>query len=175
MKRQQEATQMEAKRQKLSTSQKIDDSPDEIKVEDFPDEVILNEIKHQKISIISVQQTKPQLDDIFGRFPALGVAIFSQLPDQNLVECYQVSKTWDNFVKNQKLPWIRMIKKQINHISEHPETWSRVVRKTAVEIVREVAISLQKFATSFLITNSKFQLTPLHVVAGYGTLNIYKF
>ena len=67
------------------------------------------------------------MGNIFGRIPALATAIFSQLPYQKLVECYEVSRTWCRFVKKQKLPWIRMIRKHIGNIEKNPETWASVV------------------------------------------------
>ena len=115
------------------------------------------------------------MENIFGRIPVLGDAIFNQLPDQKLVESYQVSKTWESFIKNQKLPWIRMMKKHIGNIDEHPETWEKVVRKTPVEIVKEMAISVHKFGTTFPTKIAENQLAPLYVAAGTGTLNLYKY
>ena len=116
-----------------------------------------------------------KMENIFGRFPVLGNAIFSQLPDQKLVESYQVSKTWQSFIKNQKLPWIRMMQKHTGNIDEHPETWGKVVRKTPVEIVKEMAISVHKFYTAIPIKMAEYQYGPLHVAARDGTLNLYKF
>ena len=53
------------------------------------------------------------MEEQFSRFPYISEQIFDQLDDQNLVKCRRISKSWCNYLDNQKVLYIRMIKQSI--------------------------------------------------------------
>ena len=53
------------------------------------------------------------MEEQFSRFPHISEKIFDQLDDQNLVKCRRISKSWCNYLDNQKILYIRIIKQGI--------------------------------------------------------------
>ena len=53
------------------------------------------------------------MQEQFARFPHISEKIFDQLDDQNLVKCRRISKSWCNYIDNQKNLYIRIIKQSI--------------------------------------------------------------
>ena len=51
------------------------------------------------------------ITNIFYRFPHIAEKVFGMLNDKDLVKCRGISNDWKKIIDNQKLPWIRMIKK----------------------------------------------------------------
>ena len=53
------------------------------------------------------------MEEQFSRFPQISEKIFDQLDDQNLVKCRRISKSWCNYLDNQKILYNRIIKQSI--------------------------------------------------------------
>ena len=52
------------------------------------------------------------MEEVLLRFAHLGEDIFYSLDDKSLANCRKICKTWKSFIENQKVLWIRIIKKQ---------------------------------------------------------------
>ena len=85
------------------------------------------------------------MENIFRRFPDMGEAILSHINDKSLVLCKKVDGTWKNFIDEQKIIWIRMIEKHIGKSNTFPNDWKNVLHKTSVQMVSELAVTVQKF------------------------------
>ena len=53
------------------------------------------------------------MEEQFARFPYISEKIFDQLDNPNLVKCRKISKSWCNYLDNQKILHIRIIKQSI--------------------------------------------------------------
>ena len=80
------------------------------------------------------------MEEIFERFPGLGKAILAHVDDKTLVLWRKVNKRWRDFNDNQKTFWIRMIEKEIGKSNTFSDDWKKVVFKTPVRMVKELAI-----------------------------------
>ena len=80
------------------------------------------------------------MENLTLRFPGLTEKIFNKINDKSLVRCIKVSKTWKNFVEQQKEVWIRMIEYRIGKRHTFSDDWRRVVFKTQTQIVMDLAI-----------------------------------
>jgi len=49
------------------------------------------------------------MEDIIGRFPHIAKQIFEKLDNKSLTNCRVVSKSWQEFIDNRKLLWIRIV------------------------------------------------------------------
>ena len=119
---------------------------------------------HQK-----AKDMESNMKEVLDRFPKLGEGIFEQLDDQNLVICKKVHKTWRNNILDQRIYWIRMIRKGTKHCNEFAEEWRKAVEKIPIRI-------LEKLARLVLRCNkdlSKRSISPLHICALYGDLEIF--
>ena len=114
------------------------------------------------------------MEKILIRFPTVGLEIFKQLDNQNLTNCKKVSRSWNYLLSQNKLMWIRMIKKyQENHL-EFKDDWKTVMARVPLETVKQLGIAVEKFYTLDL-TNLKFQHSPLHVLADQGLHSHFEF
>ena len=50
------------------------------------------------------------MEEVFLRFPHIGIQFFEKLDDSNLAKCREVSKSWKNFIDSEELP-----RKRIHH------------------------------------------------------------
>ena len=72
------------------------------------------------------------MQEVLVRFPYLGDKIFQNLNSHSLIRCKEVSRTWDNFMKIKKSPYLRVIKWYTNY-SEC--LIKKIVEKFGAEIV----------------------------------------
>ena len=114
------------------------------------------------------------------RFPHLNELIFSELDNKSLVTCKEVDETWNKFIEGKKLPWIRMIEKQIGRLEQFPETWKKVTSNTQVKNVQELALTVDKFYNFhncdgdgyYDVPNAQTEWTPIHIIASIGRLDL---
>ena len=116
------------------------------------------------------------LNQVLYRFPSLGKKIFNQLDNQNLTKCKITAKSFNDFLKNDKVLWTRMIKKyNVNHL-EFKDDWKKVMEKVPVEIVEELALAVEQFYTLRPHqTRLDHQHSPHHIAAERGSLSLCKF
>ena len=60
------------------------------------------------------------------RFPHIGYQIFEQLDNPFFTICREVSKSWEKFIDNDKLPWIRKI---VQNIKPLTKSWKLFFQK----------------------------------------------
>ena len=82
------------------------------------------------------------MEMLIQRIPLLPENIFRQLEDQSLTKCKEVGKNWFHFINATKVPWIRKIKKYLGYDQQVQKNWVKVLDKTPVEIVKELAKAL---------------------------------
>ena len=80
------------------------------------------------------------------RFPHIGYQIFDQLDNPFLTSCREVSKSWNGFIDNEKLPWIRMI---VQHIKPLASPWKIFLRKSNYNSLVEIASSVIQYYKEF--------------------------
>ena len=81
-------------------------------------------------------QTRSKLEDLFERFPQIGEEILNHLDDKTIAKFTLVSKTMHSLIGNQKLFWIRKIKKYVAEDDELSEMWKNVLYQTPQEMVK---------------------------------------
>ena len=60
---------------------------------------------------LEVLKRNSNVEEIFWRFPHLGLNILEELDNESLVKCRKVNKWWQDFVDGQRISYIRSIKK----------------------------------------------------------------
>ena len=110
------------------------------------------------------------MEDFFQRFPGLCCDIFDQLDDQNLAKTKEVSVTRCSFINSEKNWWRRMLHKYaFEDINEDPDIWKKVIVRTQIEIVKNLAIDSRKFYKRYL---KRKHWSPVHIVAYSGDLQL---
>ena len=92
------------------------------------------------------------MEGLCERFPLLSKMVFENLDDQSLVKVKESNREINNHLQNERVYWIRMIKKHIGLFKEFADAWKKVIDKTPVETVRELAITVESYF-SFSIYN----------------------
>ena len=117
------------------------------------------------------------MEELLLRIPGLGENIFSQLDNKSLADCKKVSKSWNNFISDQKFPSIRIIQK---HVTNYDENWKKAVTNTSTDTVKELATAVEKFfipdpkRIPELQKRESDEFLPLHIVAESGSIALFK-
>ena len=107
------------------------------------------------------------MEEHFARFPHISEKIFVQLNNQNLAKCRKISKSWCNYLDNQKFMNIRIIKQRIRSsdckdnfqllIDETKKPWTEFFKRASAEAVQYFAKVSKKVLTDL----SKSELQPI--------------
>ena len=105
------------------------------------------------------------MDEIFSRFPHVGIQIMDNLNDKDLQRCCYVSQSWNNFVKSEKFWWIRIIKRIVKELNQNytdcPRIWRQIFKQITTETVKNFA---KKIKVEHEMWETIYQDTPLHMV-----------
>ena len=111
------------------------------------------------------------MEEQFARFPHISEHIFGQLNNQNLAKCRKLSKSWCNYLDNQKIMNIRIIKQSIRSsdckdnfqllIDETKKPWTEFFKRASVESIQYLA----KVSKKVLPDLSKSELQPFLMCA----------
>ena len=86
------------------------------------------------------------MENLCQRFPHLAGRIFDQVDDQSLNECKEISREVLESLNNERIFWIRIMKKQGHYkLKDFPKFWKLVIYKTPVENVKQIAIAVSQF------------------------------
>ena len=125
------------------------------------------------------------------RFPVVSVSIMNCLDDKSLIKCKEASKDFCQFIEEERFHWIRIIMKHLYKLGqngiklskgrkkiklsltmEYQTLWKKVIYKTPVENLRQLAMMVQRFFKnhSGKVVNRvvKKEVSPLHIVIGEG-------
>jgi hypothetical protein len=100
------------------------------------------------------------------RFPMVAQQLFGQLDTENLVNCRNVSRNWQEFIDDQKFYTIQ----KIGILSKLPEfDWQKIFKHINHEAVTEFGEIVSKF---FQPLYKETKTTPMHFIAKVGNINI---
>ena len=114
------------------------------------------------------------IEELCKRFPLLSKMVFEDLDDECLARVQESSREINNHLQNERFYWIRILKRRKRYFEEFADPWKKVIEKTPVEIVKELAMTVKDH---FNDTNNDLeddQLHPLHIAAGQGHLQLCK-
>ena len=128
------------------------------------------------------------MEDLCKRFPLLGKMVFENVDDENLVKFKESSREINNHLQNERYYWTRIIKKHGEYFKDFADSWKKVISKTPVETVKELASTVEGYFNfsddikPYILCRDSFtrcfgfpifeQLHPLHVAAERGNLNL---
>ena len=64
------------------------------------------------------------------------------LDEKTLPISKEINRTLNNFINNQKIPWLRVIKRHIECNNVYLNDWKSIVFKTQTKTVKELAITV---------------------------------
>ena len=114
------------------------------------------------------------MEDLCQRIPCVAVMIFENLNNQSLIKSKVASKELSQFMLNERFYWLRIVMKNNKNFMEYHALWKKLLEKTPVDIIQQVADAVQTFFTERTSRQDK-QWTPLHIIAQVGLLELYKY
>ena len=71
--------------------------------------------------------------------------ILENVDDQSLVTFKETSREMFDFINDERFYWLRILRKYNGSFVEFSKSWRMVIQKNPVEIVREIAVAVEKF------------------------------
>ena len=109
------------------------------------------------------------IDVFINRFPLVSNHLLDLLDNTTLVRCQKASRELNNFIKNEKIVWLRIIRLYKGNIIGFEDSWKKTIEKDSVDNIKQLAITTQ----NFFKLNSRFtnQWHPLFIaIAEHGFL-----
>jgi ankyrin repeat protein len=94
------------------------------------------------------------MEEVCQRFPLIAQKILNHVDNETFINFKKVSRNNADFLKTERFYWIRIIQRYNCLFEELHEVWKKVVSKTPVVIVKELAIAVHQFP---LTLSKKFQ------------------
>ena len=85
------------------------------------------------------------MEELCQRFPSVAQKIMNDIDDETLTNFKEASRNTDDFLDKERYYWIRIIQRYYCLIGKLHDVWKKVVKKTPVEIITELAVALQQF------------------------------
>ena len=85
------------------------------------------------------------MEIIFQRFPLLGEKISNNIDDESLVKLKESSQESSKLLEQERFFWIRIIKHYKDNLQAFKENWMKIMDKTPIAFVKELAVVTQKF------------------------------
>ena len=100
----------------------------------------------------------PTMEVLYQRFPLVAQKVMNHVDDETLVNFKEAGRNNAEFLGKERFYWLRIIQRYNCLIVELQEVWKKVVRKTPVEIIKELAVAVHQFPKTMFR-----QLSPLKV------------
>ena len=117
---------------------------------------------------------QPKMEDLIMRFPHLAEKIFDTLENKSLATCREVSKSWNNFVCKKKFFLIRVIEGEVEYFHVLGDDWKKIFDKGTTETIADLRNGVGQFYGKRNGLKYHEGLTPSHVAAGTGKLELLK-
>ena len=79
------------------------------------------------------------------RFPLMAQKIMNHVDDQTLINFKEAGRNNAEFLEKERFYWIRIIQSYNCLIGKYQEVWNKVVSKTPIEIIKELAVAVHQF------------------------------
>ena len=132
------------------------------------------------------------MEEILLRFPHLSQRIFDLLDNNGLEKSKEVDRYWNIYIVEQKFYSIRIIKATVKQFQEVGPAWNALFAQSTTKIITDLQKAVQTFYEehkhttysqvsnctiycSLKFPNSKLPITPLHIAAYIGDLDLLKY
>ena len=107
------------------------------------------------------------------RFPHVASMILKDLDDQSLIKSMEANRELNNFLRNDRIYWIRVLAHYNTNFMQFKDPWRRSVHQVPAVKIKELAIAAQNFFEK--PARLDFQWSPLHIVANKGSFELYQY
>ena len=114
------------------------------------------------------------MEEVILRFSHLGNEIFILLDNESISKCQEISKVCKNYLDDQRFLKIRKMRAIVGQFHKIGGAWKRFFDTASKANVMDLSKAVGQFYKNG--TNLKYfeGLTPLHVTAGTGNLQLFQ-
>ena len=140
--------------------------------------------------ISSLHYKLSDMEEVYLRFQHLSEQIFNNLDNKSLVNCKEVSRSWNNFLEGQKFLHVKVILETVTKMHKVGKSWFQVFKSCKTKTIIDLRIAVEHlyqesgiFASykermdllniMKVLTAHHNHVCPLHVAAAYGQLNLF--
>ena len=85
------------------------------------------------------------MEDLCQIFPLVSQIVLNNLDDQSLANCKKANRDLKEYLEDEKLLSIRIIKKYKKNFEFFSDSWKKAIHNTPSVIVKELATAVQEF------------------------------
>ena len=111
------------------------------------------------------------MEDVSKGFPLVIKMVLNNLDDESLAKAKEASRVISKILDYERFYWIRIIKKCVRNCNQFGNTWFGAFNKIGADIVKLLAVAIQKFYKYY---PEMQKLSPLHIAASVGSLQLYE-
>ena len=121
----------------------------------------------------SVAFSRPIMIEVFcNRFPLVTNNLLDMLDNTTFLRCKEANRELNNFIKNEKNIWLRIIRLYKGNIIGFEDSWKKTVEKNSVDNIKQLALATQFFFKKDY--RFKNQWHPIFIVAAGGSYEFCK-
>ena len=90
------------------------------------------------------------MDELCQRFPSIAQKVMNHVDNVTFINFKEAGRNNATFLGKERFYWIRIIKRYNCLFGELQEVWKKVVRKTPVRIIKELAVAVHQFPQTML-------------------------
>ena len=109
------------------------------------------------------------MEKLCQRFPLISQKIINQVDNETLTNFKDGGRYTNDFLKKERFYWIRIIEKYNCLTGDLQGVWKKVISKTPVEIVKELAVEDYCF---YRTMSRRLEWHPLFIGAASGSVNL---
>ena len=106
------------------------------------------------------------------RFPLVATNLLSLLDNTSLLNCKESNRELNNFIKNEKLVWLRIIRLYKGNIIGFEDSWKKTIEKNSVDNIKQLALATQIFFKHERRCLNQWH--PLFITAAEGSIELCK-
>ena len=112
------------------------------------------------------------MEELGRRFPLISQIILNNVDDYSLANFRKASRENTSFLDSERFYWIRNIKKYSANFEEFQDSWKKIINRTSVEFLKELAIDVHSFFKGLSRPSKRYegQWHPLLIGAERGSL-----
>ena len=114
------------------------------------------------------------MEEMRQRFPLVVQKILNHVDNKSLVNFKRADRNSNEFLVKERFYWTRIIKRYNCLTGQHQYVWKKVVRRTPVETIKELAVAVHKYLPLLSRNNESLKLDPLFTGVTCGSLNLCK-
>ena len=114
------------------------------------------------------------MEEVSQRFPLIVQKILNHVDNLSLINFKRADRNNNEFLVKERFYWIRIIKRYNCLTGQHRYVWKKVVRKTPVETIKELAVAVHEYLPPMSRINENLGVDPLCIGATSGSLNLCK-